>query len=56
LPSVLFLYSWMGWVPGMRAARRVASAMTRSPALSHRTMSRGFVTSGVEYSGWAWST
>ncbi len=30
--------------------------MIRSPALSHRTMSRGVVTSGEEYSGWAWST
>src|SRR5262245_50174092 len=33
-----------------------AVAITRSPALSHSTMSRGFVHSGVEYSGWAWST
>ena len=30
--------------------------MTSSPALSQRTMSSGVVTSGVEYSGWAWST
>src|SRR5829696_7309143 len=30
--------------------------MIRSPALSQRTTSRGLVTSGVEYSGWAWST
>ena len=47
-------------VHGRRAgtawARRAASAMTRSPALSHRTTSSGQVTSGVEYSGWAWST
>ena len=43
-------------MPGMVAARRDASAITRSPALSHRTRSRGLVTSGVEYSGWAWST
>src|SRR3712207_8181608 len=40
-PSVLFLYNWIGWVPGTRAARRAASAMTFSPALSHRTTSRG---------------
>src|SRR5256884_9272615 len=40
----------------MVAARRDASAITRSPALSHSTTSRGLVTSGVEYSGWAWST
>src|ERR671932_798966 len=40
----------------MRAARRAASAITCSPALSHRTTSRGLVTSGVEYSGCAWST
>src|SRR3954454_4700991 len=46
----------MGWVPGTRAARRAASAITCSPALSHSTMSRGLVTSGVEYSGCAWST
>ncbi len=30
--------------------------MTCSPALSHRTMSSGVVTSGVENSGCAWST
>ena len=33
-----------------------ASSMTCSPALSHSTTSRGVVTSGVEYSGCAWST
>ncbi|MFC8943528.1 hypothetical protein ACFT1B_36175, partial [Streptomyces griseoincarnatus] len=30
--------------------------MTRSPATSQRTMSSGVMTSGEEYSGWAWST
>src|SRR5262245_14692193 len=30
--------------------------MIRSPALSQITASRGFVHSGAEYSGWAWST
>ncbi|CAB4922573.1 unannotated protein [freshwater metagenome] len=53
---MLFLYSWIGTLPGTRAARMDASAITRSPALSHSTMSRGLVTSGVEYSGCAWST
>ena len=38
------------------AARREAASMIRSPALSHSTTSRGVVVSGVEYSGWAWST
>ena len=33
-----------------------ASAITRSPALSQMTAARGLVHSGVEYSGWAWST
>jgi len=46
----------MTTVPGTVAARRAASAMTRSPALSQSTMSRGFVHSGVENSGCAWST
>ena len=43
-------------VPGTAAANRLASSITCSPALSHSTMSRGLVHSGVEYSGWAWST
>jgi len=36
--------------------RRAASVMMRSPALSQMTASRGFVVSGEEYSGCAWST
>ena len=28
----------------------------RSPARSQITVSRGLVVSGLEYSGWAWST
>ena len=43
-------------VPGTFAARAAARAMIRSPALSQSTASRGPVTSGAEYSGWAWST
>ena len=43
-------------MPGTSAAIREASSITCSPALSQRTMSSGVVTSGVEYSGWAWST
>ena len=43
-------------VPGTCAAIRDASSITSSPALSQRTMSSGVVPSGVEYSGWAWST
>ncbi len=54
--SVLFLYSWMGAAPGTVAALAAASAITRSPALSQITAARGLVHSGVEYSGWAWST
>ena len=42
--------------PGIVAARRGASRITCSPALSQSTTSRGLVHSGVEYSGWAWST
>ena len=43
--------------PGMsERAMRDASSMTCSPALSQITTSSGVVTSGVEYSGWAWST
>ena len=38
------------------AALTAASAITRSPALSQITAARGLVHSGVEYSGWAWST
>ena len=51
--SVLFLYSWMGALPGTVAARAAASAMIRSPALSQLTASSGLVHSGAEYSGWA---
>ena len=54
--SVLFLYSWIGDVPGTVAALAAASAITRSPALSQTTADRGLVVSGAEYSGWAWST
>ena len=54
--SVLFLYSWMGAVPGTVAARAAASAITRSPALSQITAASGLVHSGAEYSGCAWST
>ena len=54
--SVLFLYSTIGAPPGSCPARRAASSITCSPALSHLTMSSGPVHSGVEYSGWAWST
>src|SRR5262249_29863490 len=54
--SVLFLYRLIGVAPGVWAAIRAASSITCSPALSHRTTSSGVVTSGVEYSGWAWST
>ena len=54
--SVLFLYSWMGELPGTVAALAAASAMTRSPALSQITIDSGFVHSGAEYSGCAWST
>ena len=43
-------------VASSQVVNAYASAITRSPALSHRTTSRGLVTSGVEYSGWAWST
>ncbi len=43
-------------MPGTVAARIAASSITRSPALSQITTSRGVVTSGVENSGWAWST
>ena len=42
--------------PGIAEARTAASCMTRSPALSQITAARGLVHSGVEYSGWAWST
>ena len=56
LLSVLFLYRTIGVPPGSWPARRAASSITCSPALSQRTMSSGLVTSGVEYSGWAWST
>ncbi len=54
--SVLFLYSWMPWLPGTVAALAAASAMIRSPALSQMTTDSGFVHSGAEYSGCAWST
>ena len=54
--SVLFLYSWMGALPGTVAALAAASAMTRSPALSQITTDSGLVHSGAEYSGCAWST
>ena len=54
--SVLFLYSWMGALPGTVAALAAASAMTRSPALSQSTTDSGLVHSGAEYSGCAWST
>ena len=37
-------------------AKPQASRATCSPALSHSTASRGLVTSGLEYSGCAWST
>ncbi len=53
---MLFLYSWIAETPGICAASAAARAITRSPALSHSTASSGFVHSGVEYSGWAWST
>jgi len=56
LLSVLFLYSWMAWLPGTVAAFAAASAMIRSPALSQITTDRGLVVSGAEYSGCAWST
>src|SRR5712692_1292395 len=46
----------MGALPGMVAALAAASAMTRSPALSQITTDSGFVHSGAEYSGCAWST
>ena len=54
--SVLFLYSWMGWPPGIAAAAVAAAAITRSPALSQITADSGSVVSGAEYSGCAWST
>ena len=54
--SVLFLYSWMGALPGTVAALAAASAITRSPALSQITTDSGLVHSGAEYSGCAWST
>ena len=46
----------MGCVPGIVAALAAASAMIRSPALSHFTTDSGLVHSGAEYSGCAWST
>ncbi len=49
--SVLFLYSWMGALPGTVAALAAASAITRSPALSQITTDSGLVHSGAEYSG-----
>src|SRR6202522_2607959 len=46
----------MGALPGTVAAFAAASAITRSPALSQITTDSGFVHSGEEYSGCAWST
>ena len=43
---MLFLYSWIGDVPGTVAACAAASAITRSPALSQTTADRGLVVSG----------
>ena len=51
--SVLFLYRWIGWLPGTVAAWAAAAAMIRSPALSQITTDSGLVHSGAEYSGCA---
>ena len=56
MPSVLFLYIWMGLDAGSAAANLAAASITRSPALSNSTPSSGLVTSGAENSGCAWST
>jgi proteasome accessory factor A len=56
LDATRFAATIPGTAPGTCCARTAAVSMTRSPALSHSTRSRGPVTSGVEYSGWAWST
>ena len=53
---MLFLYSTIGWAPGICPASSAPERMTSSPAFSQRTTSRGVVTSGLENSGWAWST
>ncbi|SKZ05361.1 Uncharacterised protein [Mycobacteroides abscessus subsp. abscessus] len=55
-PSMLFLYNCRRGAPGTLATWRAAASITRSPALSQITASSGSVTSGAEYSGWAWST
>ena len=45
-----------GYPPGSWEASIAARCITCIPARSHTTASRGLVTSGLAYSGCAWST